>query len=86
MDRIISDIYFVSVEAAQLAEDYFYLASKHLRLREINREILRSRGGWENFESQANQTKLANIFPVYCMYVFMFIHLYSILFPLVEGR
>ncbi|XP_047484552.1 transcription factor AP-2-delta-like isoform X1 [Penaeus chinensis] len=45
------------MEAAQLAEDYFYLASKHLRLREINREILRSREGWENFEIQANQTK-----------------------------
>ncbi|XP_071513572.1 transcription factor AP-2-beta-like [Panulirus ornatus] len=44
-------------EAAQLAEDFFYLASRNLRLKEINREIIASRGGWDQFETQANITK-----------------------------
>ncbi|KAK4309054.1 hypothetical protein Pmani_019313 [Petrolisthes manimaculis] len=44
-------------EAAQLAEDYFYLASRYLRLREINKELVASRGGWDSFQPQANATK-----------------------------
>ncbi|XP_042220077.1 transcription factor AP-2-epsilon-like [Homarus americanus] len=44
-------------EASQLAEDYFYLASRNLRLKEINREIISSRGGWDQFETQADMTK-----------------------------
>ncbi|XP_045603907.1 transcription factor AP-2-beta [Procambarus clarkii] len=44
-------------EASQLAEDYFYLASKNLRLKEINEKIIASRGGWDQFEMQANMTK-----------------------------
>ncbi|CAL4248106.1 unnamed protein product [Meganyctiphanes norvegica] len=45
-------------ESTQLAEDYFYLASRHLKLKEINKEIVESRGGHQNFEPQANETKL----------------------------
>lgn len=49
--------YFFPAEAAQLAEDFFYLASRNLRLKEVNREIIASRGGWDQFETQANMTK-----------------------------
>lgn len=45
-------------ESAQLAEDFFYLASRHLKLKEINKEIIESHGGQQKFEAQANETKL----------------------------
>lgn len=44
-------------EAAQLAEDYFYLASRNLKLKEISQEVVGARGGWERFEEQANMMK-----------------------------
>ncbi|XP_076055985.1 transcription factor aptf-1-like isoform X2 [Oratosquilla oratoria] len=54
---IISCFTKLTEKVAQLAEDYFYLASRHLQLKEINKEIVRSNGGWDGFAPQAKATK-----------------------------